>query len=87
MAATYRRVYAYTIVRVRYFACILQTKLEGRLELKTNPILASAWRGDTMLNNYFLPCVFTHAGKPSPQLRLYVSLAAKKGAVARIIHL
>lgn len=42
----------FTRVHILYFACVLQTKLEGRLELKTNPILASVWRGDTILNNY-----------------------------------
>lgn len=55
-----------------YSACILQTKLAGWLELKTNPILASVWRGDTILNNYFPHCVPMHAGKPPPELRLSV---------------
>lgn len=50
-------IYTYTIYEHVYiyilrFACVSRTKLEGRLELKTNPILASVWRGDAMLNNY-----------------------------------
>lgn len=56
------------------FACVLRTKLEGRLELKTNPILASVWRGDTMLNNYSSPPSMCFHARwktiPTPPLRL-----------------
>lgn len=43
-------------VHTCYFACILQREWKGWLELKTNPILASVWSSDTMLNNYFPHC-------------------------------
>lgn len=70
----YTNTCVYIYIYILRFACVLRTKLEGRLELKTNPILASVWRGDTMLNNYSSPPSMCFHARwktiPTPPLRL-----------------
>lgn len=82
--------YTNTCIYILRFACVLRTKLEGRLELKTNPILASVWRGDTMLNNYSSPplnvfprTMENHPHASPPPMRTYT--VRRKGGGLRIL--